>query len=174
MDVTGDELAELYRRYGHLVLRRCRSILRDEVEALDVMQDVFVRAMRYEKSIDRASSRLGWLYRTAERACFDRLRARGRQVEVEPAALDLVAREGFERPDASAETREVVLAFLGRFDAKVQRVAVLHYVDGLPQEEIAAELGWSRRTVGKKLALLRARSQVLARSLLARREGRDR
>ena len=171
MSVTSDELAELYRRYGHLVLRRCRSILRDEAEALDAMQDVFVRALRYSRSIDRAESRLGWLYRTAERCCFDRLRKGSRQVTVEPQTLERVARSGIDSPQAAAEAREVILAFLGRFDEKVQRVAVLHYVDGMPQEEIASTLGWSRRTVGKKLGLVRRRAEVLASSLLARGGG---
>jgi DNA-binding transcriptional regulator LsrR (DeoR family) len=32
---------------------------------------------------------------------------------------------------------------------------VLHYLDDLTQEEIAASIGWSRQTVFKKLTLLR-------------------
>ena len=163
--MTRDELIDLYTRYGHLVFLRCRSILREEAEAKDALQDVFVRAMRYQRSLDRAECPLGWLYRTAERCCFDRLRKRRREVVVEPEALARVARDGL--PHDAAEAREVVLSFLERFDPKVQQVAVLHYLDGLPQEEIATQLGWSRRTVGKKLDLLRLRAAALARSLAA-------
>ncbi len=167
-----DELAGLYQRYGSLVLRRCRAILRDEAEAQDALQDVFVRALRYNRSLARTESPLGWLYRTGERCCFDRLRKKGREVTVMPAVLGQIAQEGL--PNGAGEAREVVLAFLGRFDPKVQQVAVLHYLDDLPQEEIAQQLGWSRRTVGKKLALLKRRAQALAHTLIASEEGHRR
>ena len=35
----------LYRRYGPMVMRRCRQLLRDEDQALDATQDVFVRLL---------------------------------------------------------------------------------------------------------------------------------
>ena len=41
VDVEG-----LWTRYGGLVLRRCRQLLRDEEEALDVSQDVFVQLLK--------------------------------------------------------------------------------------------------------------------------------
>lgn len=163
--MTRDHLITLYTRYGHLVFLRCRSILREEAEAKDALQDVFVRALRYERSIDRADCPLAWLYRTAERCCFDRLKKRRRELPVAPEEFAHVAREGL--PHNAVEAREVVLAFLDRFDPKVQQVALLHYLDGLPQEEIATQLGWSRRTVGKKLDILRRRAEALARPLSA-------
>lgn len=158
-----EELADLYTQFGHLVYLRCLSILRNEAAAKDVLQEVFVRALRYQHSLDRSSCRLRWLYRTAERCCFDRIKKEKREVPVMPEVLSRVAQDGL--PDAAAEAREVVLAFLSRFEPKVQQVAVLHYLDGLPQEEIATQLGWSRRTVGKKLTLLRQRARALAQSM---------
>jgi RNA polymerase sigma-70 factor (ECF subfamily) len=161
----------MYHKYGHLVLRRCRSILRDETEAQDALHDVFVRALRYRKSLERADSSLRWLYRAAERCCFDRLRRRRREVSVMPDDLTKVAQEGL--ADSASEAKEVVLALLGRFDPKVQQVAILYYLDELPQEEIASQLGWSRRTVGKKLNLLRRRAKILAETLVAQPAGGD-
>ena len=35
----------LYEKYGSMVLRRCRRLLRDEDRAMDAMQDVFVRVL---------------------------------------------------------------------------------------------------------------------------------
>ena len=55
LDIEG-----LCERYGPMVLRRCRHLLRDEDEAMDVCQDVFVRVLerrdRLDASILRASS----------------------------------------------------------------------------------------------------------------------
>jgi RNA polymerase sigma-70 factor (ECF subfamily) len=157
--VKQSDLEDLYRRTGHLVLRRCRGILRDDAEAEDVLQEVFLRALKYERSLRRAESQLGWLYRTAERCCFDRFKLRKREVARDP---DLLARNpDGGRPQSAAEARHLLFAFLGRFDSKAQQVAVLHWLDGLSQEEIAQRLGWSRRTVGKKLARLRRRAAKL-------------
>jgi DNA-binding transcriptional regulator LsrR (DeoR family) len=58
----------------------------------------------------------------------------------------------------------VIVALLGKFEPKVQQVALLYYVDGLKQEEIAHQLGWSRRTVIKKLALMRRQALALVQA----------
>ena len=39
------DVENLYTRYGPMVLRRCRAMLRQEDEAADAMQDVFVRLL---------------------------------------------------------------------------------------------------------------------------------
>ena len=163
---TERRLAELYRCYGHLVLLRCRTILRDDDEAEDVMHDVFERAIIYGHSLAKADSGLLWLYRVAERCCFDRLRTRRRQVLLKPDALAHVATPG-SLSQSAAEAREVIVALLGSFEPKVQQVALLYYVDGLKQEEIAQQLGWSRRTVIKKLALLRRQAVDLVQTCTA-------
>lgn len=159
---TEKRLEELYRCYGHLVLLRCKTILRDDGEAEDVMHDVFERAILYKHSLAKADSGLLWLYRVAERCCFDRLKKRRRQTPVTPDVLSRVAQEGLSQ--SAVEAREVIVALLGRFEPKVQQVALLYYIDGLRQEEIAHQLGWSRRTVIKKLALLRRQAVALVQA----------
>ena len=58
------DLDLLYRRYGPMVMRRCRRILRDEEEARDAAQDVFVQLLMRQKRLrDDAPSSL--LYRMA-------------------------------------------------------------------------------------------------------------
>ena len=148
--MTQDELADAYRRYGPLVAQRCRAIVRDDALAEDALQNVFMRLWRYETSFAGAHSKLGWLYRVAERCCFDLLARR--RTRRETSLAELPERQ---RSDAAVEDRELVLHFLSRFDERTQQVAVLHYLDGLPQEEIARATGWSRQTVWKKLTLLR-------------------
>jgi RNA polymerase sigma-70 factor (ECF subfamily) len=166
--MTDDEVAEAYQRFGSLVLRRCRRILRDDAAARDALQDVFVRLWRYGDNFRAAESKLGWLYRVADRCCFDHLsRARDRR----EAGLDLRSVvETISSPARGLEDREIVLRFLSRFDDRVKMIAVLHYLDEMTQEEIARETGWSRQTVFKKLAFLRERAQAL-RVLLCGKEG---
>jgi DNA-directed RNA polymerase specialized sigma24 family protein len=39
------DVEHLYRKYGPMVLRRCRQLLRDEHAAQDALHDVFVAAL---------------------------------------------------------------------------------------------------------------------------------
>lgn len=163
--MTGDEVAWAYRQYGHLVLRRCLRVLRgDSSAAEDMVQEVFVRLFRYGDAFVAVDAKLPWLYRVADRCCFDLLSRQGARVEV-PVA------EAGDRADPSPsrgqalEDREIVLRFLGRFDDRMKQVAVFHYVDQMSQEEIAQATGWSRQTIFKKLAFLRDRAARLRASL---------
>lgn len=158
--LTRSEIADLYRRTGALVLRRCQRLLRDDSEAEDVMQEVFVRAMRYGTSIDAEQVPLAWLYRTAERCCFDRMKTRGREPVGE--GVDVAASMPFPSSVRQLEAADLVERFFHQLKPKLQQVAMLHYVDGLPQEQIAEQLGWSRRTVGKKLKQVRRTADRLA------------
>ena len=53
-----------YRSHGPMVLRRCRTLLRDEEDAVDAMQDTFLQLVRHQERLtDEGPSRL--LYRMA-------------------------------------------------------------------------------------------------------------
>lgn len=150
------EIALAYERFGAMVLRRCRRIMRNDAAAEDVLQEVFVRVMRHHSALAAADSKLAWLYRVADNCCFDQLR---RQRHAPPASEPMTSQQ-------TLEERDVVLRFLGRFDERVQQVAVFHYLDGMTQDEIAQATGWSRQTVFNKLSHLRERAEVLKKSLL--------
>jgi RNA polymerase sigma-70 factor (ECF subfamily) len=164
--MTHDEIADAYRQYGHLVLRRCRRIVRRDDAAEDALQEVFVRLWRYGDAFRAAESKVAWLYRVADRCCFDVLardRTR-REVSLDGTAAETLSEGG----DARAlEDGELVLRFLERFDDRMRELAVLHYLDGMTQEEIATATGWSRQTVVKKLAFLAERADKLRASLLS-------
>lgn len=155
--MTEVELANAYRQYGALVLRRCRRILRDDATAEDALQEAFARLWRHGDGFSSAGSKVAWLYRVADRCCFDQLARRRTRRETTLGDNALPA-DGV-APGQALEHRELVLGFLDRFDDRVKQIAVLHFVDELGQDEIAAATGWSRQTVSKKLALLRERAE---------------
>jgi RNA polymerase sigma-70 factor (ECF subfamily) len=159
--MTEDEVSRAYTRFGPLVYRRCRRILRDEAAAEDAVQETFVRLWRFGDGFQAADSKLAWLYRVAERCCFDRLARRPAGREVELGDQDGAAPSAL----AALEDAEVVLRFLGRFDDRVKQVALLHYLDGQTLEEIAQQTGWTRQTVAKKLGQVQDRAQRWRRDL---------
>ncbi len=77
MAQEGIDVEALYRRYGPMVLRRCRSLLNDEDQALDAMQDVFVQVLRRKDSL-RADYPSSLLYRIATNTCLNAIRSRKR------------------------------------------------------------------------------------------------
>jgi RNA polymerase sigma factor (sigma-70 family) len=57
-----------------------------------------------------------------------------------------------------SEDRQLASRLLARLPERVQQVAILHYVEQMTQDEIAAATGWSRQTIHKKLRLVRQRA----------------
>ena len=68
------DVEALYRKYGPMVLRRCRHLLGDEDKALDAMQECFVRVLRSKERLNGdAPSSL--LYCMATNVCLNILRS---------------------------------------------------------------------------------------------------
>jgi RNA polymerase sigma-70 factor (ECF subfamily) len=152
---------QVHRRYRQLILRRCRRILRDEHAAEDATQMVFLKLWRYGDSFRLAESPLYWLCRVADRCCFDEIKRRSPRCDDD--AIDTKAATS--RLADPVEDRDLVRQLLARFDERVQQIAVLRHCQEMSQEEIAAEIRWSRQTVFKKLVLMRKRARALRASL---------
>src|SRR5574344_1674932 len=68
-----DNFGALYEKFGPMVLRRCRFLLKDEEKALDCMQDVFVRILERKETITNVCSSL--FYTVATRVCLNKIRS---------------------------------------------------------------------------------------------------
>ena len=144
----------LYRRYGPMVVRRCRQLLRDENEALDVTQDVFVQMLRHESRLaDHAPSSL--LYRIATNLCLNRIRDRRRAPET-PGDEFLARVAGIGDMETRVQARALLARLFRRHQESTRVMAVLHFVDGMTLEETAREVGMSVSGVRKRLGALRA------------------
>jgi len=136
-----------------MVLRRCRQLLRAEDEALDACQDVFVRLVERHRRLDaRYPSSL--LYTMATNVCLNRLRDRARRPETQDEER-LLAIARAELPGGDSDARLLLDWLFTRHPASSRTMAVLHYVDGLTLEQVAAEIGLSVSGVRKRLRKLR-------------------
>jgi len=159
------DIEACYLRYGPMVLRRCRALLRQPAKAEDAMQDVFVAVLRAEERLhDEAAGAL--LLRIATNVCLNRLRSERRRPEdaADALALEIAAADVGAGADALASARQL-LARLFRADdplaASTGSLAVMHLVDGMTLEEVAHESGMSVSGVRKRLRGLRGRLAAL-------------
>ena len=153
--LTNVQVADVYRQYGHLMHRRCRSILRCGALADDALQNALIKVMRYGKRLLEADSKLRWLYRVCDRACFDLLDKRKRRAEVPEIPTDAV----IEHPAAQIEARDAVTRILGTLGETDRKIAVLHFVEGMSQGDVSSELNLSRQTINKRLQKIRHQVQ---------------
>jgi RNA polymerase sigma factor (sigma-70 family) len=147
------DVEALSLRYGPMVLRRCRRLLRDENEALDACQDVFVRLLVNRTRLDGAYPS-SLLFRIATNVCLNRIRDRKRRPETpDEEILASIASAG--SPGALSDARMLLDRLFGRQPESSRTIAVLHYVDGLTLEEVARQAGMSVSGVRKRLRKLR-------------------
>jgi RNA polymerase sigma factor (sigma-70 family) len=149
------DVEQTSKRYGPMVLRRCRRLLRDEEEAVDAMQDTFVRLIRSQDRLT-ADAPSSLLYRMATNVCLNRIRARSRRLE--DADDELLTRiASLEEPEARFTARSVLDRIFAREPESTRTIAVLHLLDGMTLEEVAEAVGMSVSGVRKRLRTLRGR-----------------
>ena len=156
------DIESLYLSHGPMVLRRCRRLLREEAKAVDAMHDVFVEILRRKDTL-HAESPAGLLLTTATHVCLNRLRSIRREpVDQEDELLAQIASFGDEGDAESRSLARRILdrVFVGQPESS-RLIAVLHYIDRMTLEEVAAEVGMSVSGVRKRLRILKERLAVL-------------
>jgi RNA polymerase sigma-70 factor, ECF subfamily len=153
------DIEAFYKVHGPMVLRRCRRLLRDEAKAVDAMHDVFVEILRRKDTLDD-SSPAGLLLTTATHVSLNRLRSERRKPEDRDDEM-LFHIAALDTNPGGAENRTLASRILDRLFAgqpeSTRLIAVLHYVDRLTLEEVAAEVGLSVSGVRKRLRTLKER-----------------
>ncbi len=155
------DVAQLYRRYGDMVYGRCLSLLRNEADAIDAVQEVFLKAHRYADRFEGRSKASTWLYRITTNHCLNVIRSRKRRPEdpVEDVAELVPLPVGDSVLDRVAGA-QLVDRLLEGFDERTQQCVVYHYLDGMTHDEVGALLGISGAAVRKRLARFRRDCQA--------------
>jgi RNA polymerase sigma-70 factor, ECF subfamily len=133
----------LYLRYADNVFGYARSIVRNDHDAEDIVQQVFTRMLTAIRTYEQRSVPFSaWLLRIAHNMAIDHLRRRSRVCEepAEIADLDRPHHEGSHLREALHEALETL--------PEVQReIVVLRHIGGLSPREIAVRLGRSEDSV---------------------------
>jgi RNA polymerase sigma factor (sigma-70 family) len=150
------DVEKCYTRYAPFVLRRCRQLLKNEEEALDAMQETFVKLMRYKTRLE-PTALSGLLQKIATNVCLNIVRTRHYKTRfAHPDTLLEIA------SDDDTEKKVWVSDIIDRLFANekdtTRLIAVYHFVDGMTYDEIAGETGLSVSGIRKRLRVLKERA----------------
>jgi RNA polymerase sigma factor (sigma-70 family) len=154
----------LVRRHGPMVLRVCRSVLRDEHAADDAFQATFLVLARKAASLLRQELLAAWLYGVAHRVAARARVEAAKRLNREARAAVRTASD----PSAELSTREVCAALdeeLGRLPERYRTPFYLCHVEGRTRDQAARQLGCSLRTLQRLLE----RGRGLLQARLSRR-----
>jgi RNA polymerase sigma-70 factor, ECF subfamily len=154
---AADVLVEAFGKHRGLLLGYARSIVRNGLDAEDVVQDAFERAWRSRDrftGVDAAP----WLFTITKHLAFDVLRAR-----IADAVADVDRQAAPESLDSYVERNErarSLASAVGRLSPRYRAAFILHDIEGYSNRELAARLRLPYHTV--RTWLWRARHQVRA------------
>jgi RNA polymerase sigma-70 factor (ECF subfamily) len=152
----------IMRRYNQRLYRVALSMLRNEAEAEDVVQDAYVRAYTHLNQYVGEARFSTWLTRIAVNESLHRLRKRGRAGDFQRTAAAMghaVQSPGPERQASDGQVRRIVESAIAALPAPYRSVVMLRDVEDLSTAEAADCLGIPAATVKTRLhrghALLR-------------------
>lgn len=151
----------LMRLHNRQLFRVARSILRDDAEAEDAVQEGYLSAYGALAGFNGQSSLATWLTRIVANEALARLRRRSRRADMSDDAAEPEQQPApaAETPEALAlrrELRRLIEASVDRLPDGCRAVFMLRAVQELSVEETAACLGMSQPAV--KTSLFRARA----------------
>ena len=163
----------LMRRYNERVYRAARSIVRDEQEAEDIMQQTYVNAFAHLRQFNGSARFSTWLTRIAIHEALARVRGRGRCEAFDddrPDGKSVMSSNAVHSPERLAFAGELRCLLERAIDALpegMREVFVLREVEGLSTSEVAECLGVSEDVVKTRLS----RGRASLRRLLMERTG---
>ena len=168
----GDRAAfrELYDCYHRRAFVLAEGVVKNREDALDVVQEAFVKVHRHLDGFEGGSSFYTWLYRIVMNLAIDHGRKSKRRrttefdearepTEIEDAPLGRFAGGHPSRTVLRRELSEKIVAALDELPEYHRAVIVLREVDGLSYEELAEVMGVPKGTIMSRLFHARRKMQ---------------
>ncbi len=130
--------------------------------ALDVLQDVWIKAFRGIRKLRDPGSLQSWLYSITHGIAVDRIRKNYSREQAEKTQCEDF--EEAEEPSFAEEDAAAIHQALSEIGLKHREVLVLHFLEDLSMAEIAEVVGCSEGTVKSRMHYARrAMKEILVR-----------
>lgn len=155
---TEIDIKEYYVRYGPMVLRRCRQLLRDEERAKDAAQEVFAKLLIHK---DRLKNQYpsSLLFRISTNTCLNMIRDHHSHSPLD-SENPLHGIAFYDESEKKIITQDILDKIFRKEKPSTREIAVMHFVDGMTLKEISGEAGLSVSGVRKRIREFRSRAQT--------------
>ncbi len=155
-------LGELYDILGKKIYNRCSFILKNDAEAADAMQDIFLKAFARIQSISDPGKIEPWLNTICYNHCMDILRKRSKErteefTEDHSQKTENIIEE-LDRISESEEAKAQLNEIIEELNEMERLILVMHYWEGYTVQEIAENLDLGLSAV--KMKLVRSRDKM--------------
>ncbi|MDX2021847.1 MAG: RNA polymerase sigma factor [Deltaproteobacteria bacterium] len=137
-----------YRHYFPMIREKCRRILGNAGDAQDVAQETFLRFWQRQDTLRVPEAAVAWIYKTATHLAIDKLRTSRQLATLDDTSADT------SNPEILSHARDLLHKLAKDLPADEMEAAVLSRLDGLNQQEVAAVMGISERSVRRVLRRL--------------------
>jgi RNA polymerase sigma-70 factor (ECF subfamily) len=153
------DLAALVETYSGLLFRVSHSVLRNQAEAEDVVQDAFVRVIEHRLSLPAVRDMRVWLVRIAWNLALDR-RRRIRPEQMDELFAESLVGNNLPADVALNEAQRMTAVFreIERLPRTERQVLLLSALEELETVEMAQIMGKSESAV--RALLFRARTRL--------------
>ncbi len=146
--LTGDTTAfdEIMIRYERQVYRICYRFVENREDAMDLAQDVFIKAFEHLATFRRESSLKTWLYRIAMNHCINHVKKHSQEF-VEVTEYTGSAHSSIQSQLEDREQRDAFRRMVKLLPPKQKAILEMRINDQLSYEEIAKMSGRSISTI---------------------------
>lgn len=149
--MTDKELEKIYNEAYKAVYWTAMSLLKNEADAEDIVQDTFVTLIESYDTIQDKSKVIQWLKKIAANKCLNRLTRTKTDAAPDEFFEDVEALPEDFLPDSiveSEETRKIIMDIINNsLSEDVRRTLILFYFDEMSTKEIAEAMGIPQGTV---------------------------
>ena len=158
-----DAFRTLFERYHRRAYALAFGVVRHQDDALDIVQDAFIKAHKYLDKFEGNSSFYTWLYRIVMNLAIDHLRKhrRVKPVELDESHFDEAAGDDSLLPKIlggnpgralmDKQIRGRIDQALGELSDNHRAVLIMRELEGMSYEEMAQAMGCSKGTIMSRL-----------------------
>ncbi len=143
----------IVRKYRDPIFHHAAYILKDWEQAMDVSQEVFIKAMRETRFFEPEFKMKAWLYRVTSNLCFNLVRNRKRRTAILDGIPKRKATDAAQVDAISQSQRQTtILQAMDALSDNHRRILMLRYYSDLSYAEISDTLDIKLGTVMSRLS----------------------
>lgn len=156
-------ISALYEKTHQRIYFTALMIVKNEQDALDIMQETYISAIRKLGSLKNPEAFEEWLQAIARNKCRNFLKKHKELLvdeeqeylfeEIKDLSEEFLPAEALE----SKELQEIILSSIKALPAKLSQTVLYYYFDDMTTTEIALEMSCPTSTVSRRLAAARNR-----------------